>query len=141
MAKTASNLYPRSIRSNSRFLEIEISHNIGFIECTITRNANGCSRTIFQSDRDKALARKRELYRQKQIEKHKKHKKQSIFNQEYSTGLNIKECVLNIQALYLKQLVVEENHVREFAKIPGSEIISLKKNIKEVEKILQELQY
>jgi hypothetical protein len=136
----ASNLYLRFTQSSSFFLEIEICHSIEFIRCTI-RDVNDRFETTFQSDRNKKLARERELYRQKQIEKQKKRKEQSIFNSKYSTDLNIKECVLNVQAIYLKQLIVEENHVKKFAKISDSKIINLKKNKKEIEKMLQELQY
>ena len=49
--------------------------------------------------------------------------------------------MLDVQALYLKQLAAEENHVKGLAKIPGSEAIDLEENKKEVEKVLQELQY
>jgi hypothetical protein len=136
----ASNFYFRFTQFSFFFLKIEICHSIKFIKCTI-RDVNRRFEITFQSDRDKKLARERELYRQKQIEKQKKRKEQSIFNSKYSTDLNIKECVLNVQAIYLKQLVVEENHVKEFAKISDSEIIDLKKNKKEIEKFLQELQY
>ncbi len=77
MTKTPeSNFRSRSIRLNSRFLEIDISHSIEFIECTIIRNVNDRCETIFQSDRDKKLERKREFYRQKQIEKQKNYKEQ-----------------------------------------------------------------
>jgi hypothetical protein len=135
-----SNFYFRFTQSSSFFLKIEICHNIKFIRCTI-RDVNRRFKITFQSDRDKKLAHERKSYRQKQIEKQKKRKKQSIFNSKYSTNLNIKECILNVQAIYLKQLVVEKNHVKEFAKISDSEIINLKKNKKEIEKVLQKLQY
>jgi hypothetical protein len=109
---TESKFYSRSTRPSFRFLEIEICHDIGLISYTTTRDANERSETIFQSDRDKKLARGRDLYRQRQIEKHEKRKEQSISNPEYSTSLNIKECVLDVQAIYLRQLAVEENHVK-----------------------------
>ena len=79
MTELISNLYPRSTRPSSRFLEVGICHSIGSITCT-TRDANGRSGTTFQSDQDKKLACGRELYRQKQIGKHEKRKEQSISN-------------------------------------------------------------
>ncbi len=75
----ASNSYSRFTQFSSLFLKIIICHNIEFIRCT-TRDVNDRFEITFQRDRDKKLARERELYRQKQIEEQKKRKIQSIFN-------------------------------------------------------------
>ena len=107
----------------------------------MTCDANGRCRTIFQSDQDKELTCARELYRQGQVEQRENCKEHSISNPDYMTGLNIKECVLDVQALYLKQLAAEENHVKGVAKILGSETIDLKENKEEVTKVIKVLQY
>lgn len=54
-------------------------------------------------------------------------------------ALNIKECLLEVQQLYLKQLAAEENHVIEVVKIPGTPTIKFKKNRKEVERVIEGL--
>ena len=96
---------------------------------------------IFQSNQDKELAHVRVMYCQGQVKQRENCKEHSISNPDYMTGLNIKECVLEVQALYLKQLAAEENHVKMVAKIPDSETIELDENKKEVEKVIKVLQY
>ena len=60
-------------------------------------------------------------------------------NPEHSMALNIKECLLEVQQLYFKQLAAEENHVTEVAKIPGARTIEFEKNRKEVERVVEAL--
>ena len=62
-------------------------------------------------------------------------------NPDYSITLDIKKCVLNVQKLYLKDLAVEENHIKDLARIPNTIIIDLKKNHKEIERVITALRY
>lgn len=52
---------------------------------------------------------------------------------------DIKECILRVQTLYLKQLAAEDNHVQDVAKIPGVSTIEFGKNRKEVERVIETL--
>ena len=54
-------------------------------------------------------------------------------------ALDIKKCVLDVQKLCLKDLAVEENHVKDLARIPGATTIDLEKNHKEVERVITAL--
>lgn len=126
-----------SPESTSRFLKIGISPSIGPIRCTTTHETGKRPRTTFQSDRDKELTRAREIYRQEKLVERDERRKQSASNPEHSMALNIKECLLEVQQLYLKQLAAEENHVTEVAK--GTPTIEFEKNRKEVERVIEGL--
>jgi len=54
-------------------------------------------------------------------------------------ALNIKECLLKVQQLYLKQLAVKENHVKKVAKILCALTIEFEKNQKEVKRVIEGL--
>ena len=56
-------------------------------------------------------------------------------------ALDIKKCVLDVQKLCLKDLAVEENHVKDLARILGATTIDLEKNYKEVERVIVALRY
>lgn len=128
-----------SPESTSRFLKIGISPSIGPIRCTTTHETGKRPRTTFQSDRDKELACARETYRQEKLAERDERRKQSASNPAHSMVLNIKECLLEVQQLYLKQLAAEENHVTEVAKMPGVPTIEFEKNRKEVERVIEGL--
>lgn len=123
----------------SRFLRVGINPRIGEIRCTTTYETGKRPRTIFQSDQDRDLACAREKYRQEKLEERKKRREQSTSNPEHSTAVNIKECLLEVQTLYMKQLAAKENHVKEVAKIPGATTIEFEKNRKEVERVIEAL--
>jgi hypothetical protein len=125
--------------STSRFLKIGISPSIRPIRCATTYETGKHPRTTFQSDRDKELVCARETYRQEKLAERDKRRIQSAFNPEHSMALNIKECLLEVQQLYLKQLAAEENHMTEVAKIPGALTIEFDKNRKEVERVIKGL--
>ena len=70
---------------------------------------------------------------------HEKRKQQSASNPDYSTALNIRECVLEVQALHLIQLAAELNHVKEVEMIPGTPTFEFEKDRKEVERVIEVL--
>ena len=86
----------RSAKATSRLLKIGINPSIGPVKCTTTREIGKRPRTIFQSGRDKELMDARELYRQEQLVDHDRRSEQSVPSSEYSTALDIKECVLQM---------------------------------------------
>ena len=139
MESLKSTLQSNSTEPTSRFLKIGISPSIGPIRCTTTHETGKRPRTTFQSDRDKELACARETYRQEKLAERDERRKQSAANPEHSMALNIKECLLEVQQLYFKQLAAEENHVTEVAKIPGARTIEFEKNRKEVQRVVEAL--
>ena len=54
-------------------------------------------------------------------------------------AVNIKECLLEVQQVYLNQLATEENHVTEVAEIPGVQAIDFEKNRREAERVVERL--
>ena len=128
-----------SPRPTSRFLKLGINPSIGPIRSTTTHDTGKRPRTTIQSDQDKELANARETYRREKLAERDKRREQSASNPEHSTALNIKECILGVQELYLKQLATEENHVKGIAKISGASTIEFEKSRKEVEKVIEEL--
>lgn len=130
---------PRSPVPISRFLKTGIDPSIGPVRFTTTREMGKHRRTIFQSVRDKKLADARELYRQVQLGEHEKLSEQFVPGSEHSTAMDIKECVLQVQKVCLRDLAVEENHLKGFTRIPGAITIDLEKSYKEVERVINAL--
>lgn len=129
----------RSPPPTSRFLKIGISPHIGTIEHTTTKKAGIGRQTTFQSHRDSDLAVARETYRREKLAEREKRKIQSTSDLERSKALDIKNCVLEVQKLCLRDLAVEENHVKEFARISGAPTVDLEKSHKEVERVITAL--
>ena len=125
----------RSPPPTSRFLKIGISPHIGTIKHT-TEKAGISRQTTFQSHRDSDLATARETYRREKLAEREKRKIQSTSDLERSKALDTKQCVLEAQKLCLKDLAAEENHVKEFARIPGASTVDLEKSHKEVERVI-----
>ena len=57
---------------------------------------------------------------------------------EHSTALNIKELVLEVYALNVRQLAAEENHVK-VDKTQGTSTVEFEKNRGEVERVIEAL--
>ncbi len=123
----------------SRFLKIGISPHLGAIKHTTIEKAGFSRHTTFQSHRDSDLAMTRETYRREKLAEREKRKTQSTCDLERSKALDIKQCVLEVQKLCLKDLAVEENHVKGFARIPGLSTVDLEKSYKEVERVFTAL--
>lgn len=96
-------------------------------------------RTIFQSDRDQKLASERETYRREKLAERDERRKQSACTPDHSMAVNIKECLLEVQQVYMNQLAAEENHVTGVAEIPGAVTIDFEKNRKEAERVVEKL--
>lgn len=77
-------------------LKSGIHPSIGPVRCTTTREIGKRPRTIFQSARDKGFADARDLHRQEQLVEHEKRSEQLVPGSEYSTAVDIKECMLQV---------------------------------------------
>ena len=60
-------------------------------------------------------------------------------NLEHYKAFDIKECVLAVQMICLKDLAIEENHVKDFARILRVSKMDLEKSHKEVERVIMAL--
>ena len=123
----------------SRFLKIGINPSIGPIRLAKTHEPGKRPRTIFQSDRDQDLAGERETYHREKFAERDERRKQSASNPDHSMAVNIKECLLEVQQVYLNQLAAEENHVTGVAEIPSAHTIDFGENRKEAERVVERL--
>ena len=139
MESPKSTLQSHSPELASRFLKIGINPGIGPIRLAKTHEPGKRPRTIFRSDRDKELAIERETYRRERLAERDEHRKQSASNPDHPMAVNIKECLLEVQQVYLNQLAAEENHVTGVAEIPGAHTIDFEKNQKEAERVVERL--
>lgn len=139
MESPKSTLQSHSPEFTSRFLKIDFNPSIGPIRLTKTHEPGKRPRTIFQSDRDKELACERDTYRREKLVKRDECRNQSASNPDHSMAVNIKECLLEVQLVYLNQLAAEENHVTEVAEIPGAHAIDFEKNRQEIERVVERL--
>lgn len=138
MESPKSNLQSRSPELTPRFLKIGIDPSIG-PRLTKTHEPGKRPRTIFQSDRDQKLAGERETYRREKLAERDERRKQLASNPDHPMAVNIKECLLEVQQVYLNQLAAEENHVIGVAEIPGAHTIDFEKNRKEAERVIERL--
>jgi hypothetical protein len=139
MESPKSTLQSLSPKLTPRFLKIGINPSIGPIRLTKTHEPGKRPRTIFQSDRDQILAGERETYRREKLAERDKRRKQLASNPDHPTAVNIKECLLEVQQVYLNQLAAEENHETGVADIPGAPTIDFEKNRKEAERVIERL--
>jgi hypothetical protein len=72
---------------------------------------------------------------------YEKYSEQLVPGSEYLTALDIKECVLYVQKLCLRDLAIKENHLKSFARLPHGVTIDLEKSHKEVDRIVKALHY
>ena len=128
-----------TMEAASRFLKVGTNPSTGPIRYITTHEAGKRPRTTFQSDQDKEVACEREMYYQEKLAERDKRRRQMTSNPDYSMALDIKKCVLDVQKLCLEDLAVEENHIKDLARIPGATIIDLEKNHKEVERVITAL--
>ncbi len=134
-----SALHPLSTGPSSRFLKIGISPSIRPIRLTKTSGPGKHPRQIFQSDRDKEVACERETYRREKLTERDERRQKSAPNPEHAMAVNIKECLLEVQQVYLNQLAAEENHTTEVANIPGAHAIDFEKDRQEAERVVEKL--
>ncbi|KAF6235618.1 hypothetical protein HO173_006301 [Letharia columbiana] len=60
---------------------------------------------------------------------------------ESTTSLDIKECMLEVQGMSVGELAAEENHLSGLAVLRDFCIIDLEEQGKEVEEVIEALQY
>ena len=101
MESPKSTLQSRLLELTPRFLKIGIDPSIGPIRLTKSYEPGKRPRTIFQSDRDQKLAGERETYRREKLAERDKRRKQLASNPDHPMAVNIKECLLEVQQVYL----------------------------------------
>jgi hypothetical protein len=92
---------------------------------------------------ENGLKRKKELYLQKRANQREQLEENLASNPEFLHALDVKECVLEIQAMILGKLAARENRLKGFSDVPEGEIAqaSLAEQAEEVEEALSMLKY
>lgn len=65
----------------------------------------------------------------------------SALNPEISKALDIKECLLGVQAILIGKLAVKENHTKGLVETPDPSEINFDEMVKDVEEAIRALQY
>jgi len=65
----------------------------------------------------------------------------SALNPEISKALDIKECLLEVQATLIGKLAVKENHIKGLMETPDPSEIKFDEMVKDVEEAIRALQY
>lgn len=65
----------------------------------------------------------------------------SAINPELSKALDMKECMLEVQGILLGKLAAEENRLKGLAETPSRPIANFDERVKEVEGLIQSMQY
>jgi len=65
----------------------------------------------------------------------------SALNPEISKALDIKECLLDVQATLIGKLTVKENHTKGLVETPDPSEINFDEMVKDVEEVIRALQY
>ena len=62
-------------------------------------------------------------------------------NPELSKALDMKECMLEVQGMLLGKLAAEENRLKGLTERPSISIADFDERVKEVEEVIQSMQY
>ena len=83
----------------------------------------------------------KDLRLQKWAERCERLDELSTLNPEISKALDIKECLLEVQATLIAKLAVKENHTRGLVETPDPSEIKFDEMVKNVEEAIRALQY
>ena len=110
---------------------------------SLTTEYQAChrSRRSPQNAFGREIERRKQLHLEKRAAQYEKWEEQSTSVQEYMKALDIKECVLEVQAVFLRRLAKEENRLKEFTDGPSISLADFGELVKEVERSIQTLQY
>ncbi|MCJ1365656.1 hypothetical protein MMC16_004781 [Acarospora aff. strigata] len=90
---------------------------------------------------DEGIQKGKELRRQNWAKRRKRLDELSAVNPELSKALDMKECMLEVQGMLLGELASEENRLKELAETSSRPIADFDERVKEVEEVIQSMQY
>ena len=98
-------------------------------------------RRKFISTQDAEIRKRRELRHQNTVKRRGRLEELAHSDPEYAKALDIKECMLEVQGMLLGKLAAEENHFKGLAVLPSFSITDFEERIREIEDVIQALQY
>jgi hypothetical protein len=122
-------------------LVIRVNASRGKTGSQACRRVRTCSRGYLQSTEDGHTLRKK-LHLQKRTNQ-RQLKENLASNSEYLQALDVKECVLEVQAVILGKLAAKENRLKGFSDVPEVKLTqaSFAERVKEVQDALSMLKY
>ena len=137
-----SNSSPPRLTSKKPLFRTRLEINASGSRSLATEN-RGChgSRRATQNAFGKEIERRKKLHFQKGAAQYERWEEQSTSVQEHLKALDIKECVLEVQAVFLRKLAKEENRLKKRADGPSMSFAEFDELVKEVERPIQTLQY
>ena len=99
------------------------------------------SRRKWKAIQQEEIEKGKELRLQNWAKRRERLNELSALNPEISTALDIKECLLEVQATLIGKLAVKENHVKGLMETSDSSEIDFDEMVKDVEEAVRALQY
>ena len=111
------------------------------IETFAVKARSRYDRKKFPSTQDKETLEWRML-RHRNIKRRRKRLEDLAHSDlEYTKALDTKDCMLEVQGILLGKLAIEENHIKGFTMQADFYITDFEERVKEVEEVIQALQY
>ena len=98
-------------------------------------------RRKFISTQDEEIRKRRVLRHQNTVKRRERLEELAHSDPEYAKALDIKECMVEVQGMLLGKLAAEENHFKGLAVLPSFSITDFEERIREIEDVIQALQY
>ncbi len=98
-------------------------------------------RRKWRATQDEGIQKGKELRCQNWAMRRKRLDKLSAVNPELSKAVDMKECMLEVQGMLLGKLAAEENRLKGLAETPSRPITDFDERVKEVEEVIQSMQY
>ncbi len=98
-------------------------------------------RRKWQATQHEEIQKGKELRLQNWVKRRERLEDLSALNPEILKALDIKECLLEVQAALLGRLAAEENHLKGLVEICEPCDINFDERVKEVEEAIQAMQY
>lgn len=98
-------------------------------------------RRKWQATQDEEIQKGKELRLQNWAKRRERLDELSTLNPEVLKALDIKECLLEVQAALLGRLAAEENHIKRLVETFEPSDINFDERVKEVEEAIQAMQY
>ena len=98
-------------------------------------------RRKWQATQDEEIQKGKELCLQNWAKRRERLDELSASNPEILKALDIKECLLEVQAALLGRLAAEENHIKGLVETFEPSDINFDERVNEVEEAIQAMQY
>ncbi|KAK3167993.1 hypothetical protein OEA41_004439 [Lepraria neglecta] len=120
--------------------------NLGFSASRGPRPATGQGesdrpRRKWLATQDEEIEKGKELRCQNWAKRCERLNELSALNPELSKVLDMKECMLEVQGMLLGKLAVEENRLKGLTETPSRPIAEFDERVKEVEEVIQSMQF